>query len=178
MKKFLVILVTVLLWCNTSYAELITLTKCFPEKTITRYYTSYLEPKSETSTQEFKNYKEWRIFTKNRIENILYTLDTVEETITRTFVNSEEGIKYWLKYDHLVEKFEKDIFKIIDLGGNVATAEAVEKKNNIKEYRIDVDFVSNKVYSNYMKLKEISKGYMKTNSSATYQCLRQENKLN
>ena len=137
MKKLLAIMVLSLLLSGYAYAELITLTKC------------YITDLKETDGNEIYSYKSWKQQTADKrieFENKLYTLDTVTEVITQTTVFKDSFINRMRESNQFLQKHSKVIFKIVDLGGNVATAEDINLGNTFKKNTIDVDFVSNKVY--------------------------------
>ena len=144
MKKLLAIVVLGMLWSNISYAELITLTKCFVAK----------ERFSGGGLTKGKTYKSFGNFVKkNEIgrENVLYTLDTVTETITKTIVHKDKYIDDAFKNSSkVINKFYKSIYMITDLGGNVATANASNLKFPYTKDEINVDFVINKVYTSWV----------------------------
>ena len=68
------------------------------------------------------------------------------------------------------DKFAKATYKITDLGGNVATAEG-EPSLTVKSNKLDLDFVSNKVYRT-IRFEYIDGS--KYSSSTIYQCKRQK----
>ena len=136
MKKLLSIIILGLLWSNSSNAELITLKDCYQFKDQTT---------GKFDTYEFKNLKEQSMHKFINYENLLFTLDTVTETITQTQILKDSYVESMYKNNnYLMEKHQKLIFRITDLGGNVATAIADTKSHT--ENKIDVDFVSNKVF--------------------------------
>jgi len=158
MKKLLGIAILGLLWSNISYAELITLKDCYQFKHQTT---------GKFDTYEFKNLKEQSMHKSIDYENLLFTLDTVTETITQTQVLKDSYIESVYKNNnYLMEKHQKLIFRIIDLGGNVATAIADTKSHT--ENKIDVDFVSNKVFR-LVKVNLVEKWTTRT----IFQCKKQ-----
>ena len=162
MKKLLGIVVLGLLLSGNAYAELITLTKC------------YILDLQETDGNEIYSYKNWKQQTADKrieFENKLYTLDTVTEVITQTTVFKDSFIKRMRESNQIMKKHSKVIFKIVDLGGNVATAEDTDLGNYFKKNTIDVDFVSNKVYR-YSEADFGSGSLFKT--STIEQCQRQK----
>ena len=162
MKKLLGIVVLGLLLSGNAYAELITLTKC------------YILDLQETGGNEIYSYKNWKQQTADKrieFENKLYTLDTVTEVITQTTVFKDSFIKRMRESNQIMKKHSKVIFKIVDLGGNVATAEDTDLGNYFKKNTIDVDFVSNKVYR-YSEADFGSGRLFKT--STIEQCQRQK----
>ena len=161
-KKLIGIVVLGLLLSGNAYAELVTLTKC------------YITDLQETNGNEIYSYKNWKEQTADRrieYENKLYTLDTVTEVITETIVFKDSYIKNMKKTNTIVKKFAKNIFKIVDLGGNVATAEDTNLGSYFKVNTIDVDFVSNKVYR-YSEADFGSGSLYK--STSVQQCQRQK----
>ena len=173
MKNLFGIVVLGLLLSGSAYAELITLTKC--------YITSLSESGSDeayTSKYEYNSWKEQNSdqpspgIYRVQYENRLYTLDTVTEVITSTIVNRDSYIKRMKKNNNLVvKKFDKIQFQIVDLGGNVATGESMDKCSFQTKHTIDVDFVSNVVYT-YMK-SDYGNG-VKSTTSFTEKCQRQK----
>ena len=164
MKKLLSFIVLGLLWSNISYAELITLTKCF--------YTDFNE-KSSYGIESFsyKNFNEQKSDPSVMYENKLVTLDTVVETITVTTINKDSFIKKMRDIGTIVPKYNKYIFKITDLGGNVATGELIDHEGiDVITDRIDVDFESNKVYG----LRHFRIGDGEIKNTSTQQCIRQK----
>ncbi|MDC0907346.1 hypothetical protein OAS12_01275 [Candidatus Pelagibacter ubique] len=158
MKKLLSFIVLSLLWSNISYAELITLKDCYQFKDQTT---------GKFDTYEFKNLKEQSMHKLINYENLLFTLDTVTETITQTQVLKDSYIESMYKNNnYLMEKHQKLIFRITDLGGNVATAIADTKSHT--ENKIDVDFVSNKVFR-LVKVNLVEKWTNRT----IFQCKKQ-----
>jgi hypothetical protein len=158
MKKLLSFIVLGLLWSNISYAELITLKDCYQFKDQTT---------GKFDTYEFKNLKEQSMHKLINYENLLFTLDTVTETITQTQVLKDSYIESMYKNNnYLMEKHQKLIFRITDLGGNVATAIADTKSHT--ENKIDVDFVSNKVFR-LVKVNLVEKWTNRT----IFQCKKQ-----
>ena len=158
MKKLLSFIVLNLLWSNISYAELITLKDCYQFKDQTT---------GKFDTYEFKNLKEQSMHKSINYENLLFTLDTVTETITQTQVLKDSYIESVYKNNnYLMEKHQKLIFRITDLGGNVATAIADTKSHT--ENKIDVDFVSNKVFR-LVKVNLVEKWTNRT----IFQCKKQ-----
>ena len=158
MKKLLSFIVLGLLWSNISYAELITLKDCYQFKDQTT---------GKFDTYEFKNLKEQSMHKSIDYENLLFTLDTVTETITQTQVLKDSYIESMYKNNnYLMEKHQKLIFRITDLGGNVATAIADTKSHT--ENKIDVDFVSNKVFR-LVKVNLVEKWTTRT----IFQCKKQ-----
>jgi len=158
MKKLLSFIVLSLLWSNISYAELITLKDCYQFKDQTT---------GKFDTYEFKNLKEQSMHKLINYENLLFTLDTVTETITQTQVLKDSYIESMYKNNnYLMEKHQKLIFRITDLGGNVATAIADTKSHT--ENKIDVDFVSNKVFR-LVKVNLVEKWTTRT----IFQCKKQ-----
>ena len=158
MKKLLSFIVLSLLWSNISYAELITLKDCYQFKDQTT---------GKFDTYEFKNLKEQSMHKSINYENLLFTLDTVTETITQTQVLKDSYIESMYKNNnYLMEKHQKLIFRITDLGGNVATAIADTKSHT--ENKIDVDFVSNKVFR-LVKVNLVEKWTNRT----IFQCKKQ-----
>ena len=164
MKKLLGIVVLGLLWCNTSYAELITLTKCF--------YTDFNE-KSSYGIESFsyKNFNEQKADPGVPYENKLVTLDTVVETITITIIYKDSFIQRMRELGTMLPKYKKYIYRVVDLGGNVATGDLIDHEgvNTITD-RIDVDFVSNKVYG----VRHIIVGDGEIKNTSTQQCKRQK----
>jgi hypothetical protein len=164
MKKLLGIIVLGLMLCNTSYAELITLTKCF--------YTDFNE-KSSYGIESFsyKNFNEQKADRGVPYENKLVTLDTVVETITITIIYKDSFIKRMREVDTILPKYKKYIYRVVDLGGNVATGDLIDHEgvNTITD-RIDVDFVSNKVYG----VRHIKVGDGEIKNTSTEQCKRQK----
>ena len=158
MRKILWIVVFTFLFNNISFAELITLTKC---------YITDRKATNKESELSFKSFKQQIADSRTLYENKLYTLDTVTETITQTTVFKESFIERERKSGRFIKKHSKIIFKIIDLGGNVATAEDINLGSFTKKNTIDVDFVSNKVYRYY----EDNYG---TKISDTEKCKRQK----
>ena len=163
MNKILGIIALVLMLSGNAYAELITLTKCF----VTKY-------RSSGGVTEGTSYKSFSNFVKiNKArENVLYTLDTVTETITKTVVHKDKYIDdAFKKSGKVINKFYKQIYKITDLGGNVATANAVNLKFPYTKNEINVDFVNNKVYTNWV-FEDFGKGVGR--SSFEEKCGRQK----
>ena len=162
MKKLLGIVVLGLFLSGNAYAELITLTKCY----IIKY---------DDSDGENFSYRNWDEQTSAKtsaglyifdFENRLYTLDTVTEVITETRVMRDSYIYRQKKLNNLiVKKYRKIIFKVTDLGGNVATATDIDLGNYL-DHTVDVDFVANKVYT-FRKSKW-------STTSSTQQCQRQK----
>ena len=165
MKKLLGILVLGLLLSGNANAELITLTKCFVTK----------ERFSGGGLTKGETYKSFGNFVKkNRIgrENVLYTLDTVTETITKTVVHKDKYIDDAFKNSSkVINKFYKSIYIITDLGGNVATANASNLKIPYTKDEITVDFVTNKVYTSWV-FTDFGKGAGKR--SFEEKCTRQK----
>ena len=158
MKKILGIVVLGLLFSGNTYAELITLKDCYQFKDQTT---------GKFDTYEFKNLKEQSMHKSINYENLLFTLDTVTETITQTQVLKDSYIESMYKNNnYLMEKHQKLIFRITDLGGNVATAIADTKSHT--ENKIDVDFVSNKVFR-LVKVNLVEKWTTRT----IFQCKKQ-----
>ena len=158
MKKLLGIVVLGFLFSANAYAELITLKDCYQFK----------EQNTDGSdVYEFKNLKEQTAHKDIHYENLLFTLDTVTEVITQTQILKESYIELMLKNNKLKEKHQKLIFRITDLGGNVATA--VYKGSY--ENKIDVDFVANKVYR-IVKMKFADGSGWTTRT--VFQCKRQK----
>ena len=188
MKKLLTIVVLGLLLNGKAYAELITLTKCYIEKYVHLDKTSHTskivngvvkrtpEPSTTTTTYRFNNFEEHYSHPEfNHQENLLYTLDTVTEIITRTIINSDSYIENFLKKGVVVDKYSKDQYRINDLGGNVASAEILNKRKNIVVDKIDVDFVSNKVFATLKLSYNFEDGSTaNTTSSRIYKCKRQK----
>ena len=162
MKKLIGILIVGLFLNGSAYAELITLTKC------------YITDLQETNGDEVYSFKNWKQQTEDRrieYENKLYTLDTVTEVITQTTVFKDTHLKRMRENDIFLKKHSKVIFKIIDLGGNVATAEDMDLGQWFKKNTVDVDFVSNKVY----RYSEADWGSgVLYKSAITEQCQRQK----
>ena len=188
MKKLLGIVVLGLFLSGNAYAELITLTKCYLEKYVHVDKVSYTtklvngivkkiqKPSISTETYKFKNFKEHYSHPEfKHHENLLYTLDTVTEIITRTVVNSESYIENFLKKGVVVDKYSKDQYSITDLGGNIASAEILKKGKNIDVDKIDVDFVSNKVFATLKMSFKLQDGESSSMSlSKIYKCKRQK----
>jgi hypothetical protein len=138
MKKLLGIVVLGLMLSGNAYAQLITLTEC--------YLISY-KSSDDQKPPTFKSFKDFLNRTDD-IENQLYTLDTVTETITKTWINTDSFLDEWYKeYNTVLEKITKTIFKITDLGGNVATAHIAKLGPADIKSKIDIDFESAKVYT-------------------------------
>ena len=134
MKKLLGIVVLGLMLSSNANAELITLKDCYQYKD---------QSTDGNDVYEFKSLKEQTAHKDIHYENLLFTLDTVTEVITQTQILKESYIEGMLKNNnYIMEKHQKLVFRITDLGGNVATA--VYKGSY--ENKIDVDFVANKVY--------------------------------
>ena len=164
MKKLLGIVVLGLLLSGNAYAELITLTKCFVAK----------ERFSGGGLTKGKTYKSFSNFVKinEARENVLYTLDTVTETITKTIVHKDKYIDDAFKNSSkVINKFYKSIYIITDLGGNVATGNAANLKFPYTKDEINVDFVTNKVYTNWV-FEDFGKGAGKR--SFEEKCARQK----
>lgn len=162
MKKLLGIVVFGLLLSNISNAELITLTKC---------YITEDQQNVPDKVYTYKNFKEQLADPRIIYENRLYTLDTVTEVITRTIVWKDSYIDREKKSGRILKKFSKIIFKIVDLGGNVASGVDIDLGSTWKEHTVDVDFVSNKVYG-YSKA-DFGNGNI-FERATTEQCKRQK----
>ena len=188
MKKLLAILVLSLLLSSNAYAELITLNKCFLEKYVHVDKSSHTKklvngvvktipkPSTKTETYKFKSFREHYSHPEfKHQENLLYTLDTVTEIITRTIVNSESYIDSFLKKGYIVDKYNKDQYSITDLGGNIASAAILNTKKHVLVDKIDVDFVSNKVFATYKTSHKFKGGVSSnTTTSKIYKCKRQK----
>ena len=162
MKKLLGIVVTVLFWCNASYAELITLTNCY----IVKYDDTDGENFSYRNFDEQTSAMTSAGLYIHDFENRLYTLDTVTEVITETRVIRDSYINWQKQRNNLIiKKYRKIIFKVTDLGGNVATATDIDL-GHLLDHTVDVDFATNKVYT-FRKDKWSS-------NSSTQQCKRQK----
>ena len=164
MKKLLGIVVLSFLWSSISFAELITLTKCF--------YTDFNE-KSSYGIESFsyKNFNEQKADPSVPYENKLVTLDTAVETITITIIYKDTFIKKMREIGSMLPKYKKYIYRVTDLGGNVATGDLVDHEGvNVITDRIDVDFVSNKLYG----LRHIRVGDGEIKNTSTQQCKRQK----
>ena len=137
MKKLLGIIVLGLLLGGNAYAKLITLKKC---------YTTKFKSSDDRVIKIYKSFAEEQKIV-NSMDDQLYTLDTESKTITYTIVWSENAIENHAKYyNGILPKIHKTIYKIIDLGGNFATAIPAEKDGWVKEEKINVDFENSKVY--------------------------------
>ena len=162
MKKFLGIVVLGLLLSGNAYAELITLTKCY----IVKYDDTDGENFSYRNFDEQTSAMTSAGLYIHNFENRLYTLDTVTEVITETRVIRDSYIYRQKELNNnIVKKYRKIIFKVTDLGGNVATAIDIDLGSYI-DHTIDVDFVANKVYT-FRKDKWMA-------TSTTQQCQRQK----
>ena len=163
MKKLLGIVVLGLLLCGNAYAELITLTNCY------QFKDQSTVPGDKPL--EFRNLKEQTAHREIFYEDLLFTLDTVTEVVTSTMITKDSWIKSQLENNNYVwDKFAKATYKITDLGGNVATAEG-EPSLTVKSNKLDLDFVSNKVYRT-IRFEYIDGS--KYSSSTIYQCKRQK----
>ena len=161
MKKLLGILVLGLLLSGNAQAQLITLKEC---------YTISFKSSDGRKGNTYKSFKDSQKII-NEVDDQLYTLDTVMETITHTYVWTDFRIDEWYKeYGTVLPKIQKEVFKIVDLGGNVASAEAITPNSFFKENRIDVDFEGAKVYS-YM-VADVGAG--ENTVSKTEQCKKQK----
>ena len=119
----------------------------------------------------FKNWKEQTLDKRIEYENKLYTLDTATGVITQTTVFTDTFLKRMRKNNQFLKKHAKVIFKIVDLGGNVATAEDTDLGKWFKKNTIDVDFKTNQVYR-YSEADYGSGDLFKT--AITEQCQRQK----
>ena len=155
-------MVTVLFWCNASYAELITLTNCY----IVKYDDTDGENFSYRNFDEQTSAMTSAGLYIHNFENRLYTLDTITEVITETRVIRDSYINRQKQRNNLIiKKYQKIIFKVTDLGGNVATATDIDL-GDLLDHTVDVDFATNKVYT-FRKDKWSS-------NSSTQQCKRQK----
>jgi len=160
-KLFLSILVAGLLLSGNAYAELVTLKKCY----IINFKSS--DGRKGNSYKSFEDSQR----AVNSIDDELYTLDTVTETITRTTVWSQSTIDdNFDVYGTVLPKIYKEIYKIVDLSGNFVTATPPEKKGWVKEEKIDVDFDMAKVY--FYMTSDMGAGY--NTVSTTFQCTKQK----
>ena len=163
MKKLLGIVVLSLLFSGNTFAELITLKDCY------QFKNSNTNP--DIKSLEFKNLKEQTAHNQIFYENLLFTLDTVTKTVTSTMVSKDSYIKMMLENnDYVWDKFAKKTYKITDLGGNVATAEN-NSNFSVIQNKLDLDFVSNKVYRTLRTENIDGKKY---SSTTIYQCKRQK----
>tara|TARA_B100000700_G_C14679073_1_gene684464 strand:+ start:131 stop:709 length:579 start_codon:yes stop_codon:yes gene_type:complete len=147
---------------SKSNYKIITLTKC------------YITDLQETNGKEVYSYKNWKEQTLDKrieYENKLYTLDTVTGVITQTTVFKDTHLKRMRENNLFLKKHTKVIFKIVDLGGNVATAEDTDLGKWFKKNTIDVDFKTNQVYR-YSEADWGSGDLFKT--ATTEQCQRQK----
>ena len=161
MKKLLGIVVLGLLLSGNAYAQLITLKKC---------YTVNFKSSDGRKAPTYKSFEDSQRI-NNDLDDQLYTLDTVTETITFTMVNSQIAIDEWFEvHKKILPKIIKETYKIIDLGGNVATAIPAKKQDWVKEEKIDVDFENAKVY--FYMTSDIGAG--ENTVSSTQQCTKQK----
>ena len=124
MKKLLGIVVLGLLCCNVGFAELITLKKC--------YIIDFIQSDTD-ETYSFNSWEEQKASPRIFAEENLFTLDTVVETITATTYFKNSYIKRMKEVNIIQPKINKQIYKIVDLGGNVATAEYFSNDPDIKK---------------------------------------------
>ena len=147
---------------SKSNYKIITLTKC---------YITDLQETNGKEVYSFKNLKEQTLDKRIEYENKLYTLDTATGVITQTTVFKDTFLKRMRKNNQFLKKHAKVIFKIVDLGGNVATAEDTDLGKWFKKNTIDVDFKTNQVYR-YSEADYGSGDLFKT--AITEQCQRQK----
>jgi len=161
MKKLLGIIVLGLLLSGNAYAQLITLKKC---------YTINFKSSDGRKVATYKSFDDsQRSF--NDLDDKLYTLDTVTETITFTMVNSQIAIdEHFEVYKKILPKIIKQNYKITDLGGNVATAVPIKKEPWVKDEKIDIDFENARVY--FYMTSDLGTGEMTV--SSTSQCTKQK----
>ena len=138
MKKLLGILAFSLILCGNAYSELLTLKKC---------HLINFKSSDGRKSPTFKSFKDSQKI-NNDLDDELYTLDTNAKTITHTIIWSQKAIdEHFEIHKTVLPKINKTIFKITDLGGNVATAVPKIKRPWFKEHKIDLDFKNAKVYT-------------------------------
>ena len=156
MKKLLAIIVLSLLLSGNVYAEIITLTKCYTiESNASKIVDGIKKNSDDWTDPTFKNWDEQTKHPDFReyenipdYENILYSYDTVDKTITKTVIHTDAYLKHSAEEGYVTDKFVKISFKITDLGGNILTATTADlvMGNYVQEHKIDIDLKTKKIY--------------------------------